>query len=80
MLLGGESSYDDYGHPERSHARKYWSIRPAGGPDAYGSTKAEAAQNWLWKKNIHVFHETGNIHPMSYIIRSIHEHRFDTDL
>lgn len=60
-LMGGEAVYDDYGHPERAQARMYWSVRPIGGPDAYGYTRAEACRKWLLKKGIRIDHKTGAI-------------------
>lgn len=54
LLMGGDPQYDDYGHPERAQARQYWSIRPDGGPEAYGYTRAQCARNWLWKKGYHL--------------------------
>ena len=62
MLLGCRFEYDDYGHPERSGARKYWQCI---GPNnyaqyphdnkemisshvtGYGHTQHEAAYDWI---------------------------------
>lgn len=46
MLLGAETMYDDYGHPERVNARQYWRCTD-GGITAYGYTQGGAAMNWL---------------------------------
>jgi hypothetical protein len=54
MLLGAEPVYFDYGHPERAQSRKYWCIRPPGGPDAYGYTAASCAITWLYLKGYRI--------------------------
>jgi hypothetical protein len=64
MLMGAEITYDDYGHPERSETRMYWSIRNCP-PDAYGYTKASCALSWLGKQGYHVTLE-GLIHRRSH--------------
>lgn len=46
---------------ERAKSRMYWSIRPAGGPDAYGHTKVEACNRWLLKKGIKINTRTGQV-------------------
>jgi hypothetical protein len=60
LLLGAEIVYDDYGHPERALARLYWSIRNQP-PDAYGSTCANCAWQWLGKKGLAVNRRTGAV-------------------
>lgn len=45
-LLGASPSYYDYGHPERSSARQYWTIVDEH-RTIYGYTRADCALRWL---------------------------------
>lgn len=52
MMLGAVFVYDDYGHPERAEARKYWKCigcRPGiySPITGFGHTQAAAAWDWL---------------------------------
>jgi hypothetical protein len=50
MLLGApEPEYDDYGHPERAAARKYWTLNdgPLRSQTIYGHTRADVLYRWL---------------------------------
>jgi hypothetical protein len=46
VLYGAKFAYFDYGHPERSMARQYWTCEGLGIMQ-YGHIQAHAARGWL---------------------------------
>lgn len=47
-MLGCFPSYNDYGHPERVLARRYWTVEdPIQHRVIYGYTRAEVCRVWL---------------------------------
>lgn len=59
LLLGAEFYHDDFGHPERKHARRYWSawVKTPEGTNSrsiFGFTKVGCAEAWLWVQGLRV--------------------------
>lgn len=49
-LIGVETSYYDFGHPERYRARKYWTASDGANVIGYGHTEQEAVLDWIRRR------------------------------
>jgi hypothetical protein len=54
LLDAPEPTYDDFGHPERATARKYWTLSTTGYPTLMGHTRAEVLLHWLARQGFTV--------------------------